>query len=421
MNLKYTKLSKCRICGNDDLIKILDLGSQALTGVFPSIKHEQVTSGPLELVKCSEDNTSTSCGLVQLNHSYRPEELYGYNYGYRSGLNPSMVRHLKNKAHKILRQYQPSYEEVIIDIGSNDGTLLGFYPIDGPDLLGMDPTGNKFSHFYAAHINLISDFFSITNAKSFLQGRKAKVVTSIAMFYDLENPLSFMKEVEQILDNDGVWIVEQHYMPTMIESNVYDTICHEHLEYYGLRQIKWMADRSGLKIIDVEFNEINGGSFSVTLCKKSSSYRETTEEINRIIRSEEEMGLKTQIPYLNFVEKVHNHRTKLRNLLKNIYDSGQTVFGYGASTKGNVILQFCQFTEKDIPFISELNPYKFGKFTPGSGIPIVSEKDAHSMRPDYFLVLPWHFKDFIVEKESDYLNSGGKLIFPLPSIEIVSN
>ena len=262
-----------------------------------------------------------------------------------------MVRHLKNKAHKILRQYQPSYEEVIIDIGSNDGTLLGFYPIDGPDLLGMDPTGNKFSHFYAAHINLISDFFSITNAKSFLQGRKAKVVTSIAMFYDLENPLSFMKEVEQILDNDGVWIVEQHYMPTMIESNVYDTICHEHLEYYGLRQIKWMADRSGLKIIDVEFNEINGGSFSVTLCKKSSSYRETTEEINRIIRSEEEMGLKTQIPYLNFVEKVHNHRTKLRNLLKNIYDSGQTVFGYGASTKGNVILQFYGIGNKDINYI----------------------------------------------------------------------
>ena len=154
--MKYTKLSKCRICGNDDLIKILDLGSQALTGVFPSIKQEQVTSGPLELVKCSEDSTSTSCGLVQLNHSYRQKELYGDNYGYRSGLNPSMVRHLSNKAHNILRQYQPSCGDVIIDIGSNDGTLLGFYPLDGPDLLGMDPTGNKFRNFYASHINLIA-------------------------------------------------------------------------------------------------------------------------------------------------------------------------------------------------------------------------------------------------------------------------
>jgi NDP-4-keto-2,6-dideoxyhexose 3-C-methyltransferase len=404
----HREVTTCRVCGSRDLVPILSLGDQALTGVFPRRADEPITTGPLELVKCHD-----GCGLLQLRHSFDLGEMYGQNYGYRSGLNRSMVQHLTAKVDSIRKRIELRPGDLIVDIGSNDGTLLRAYPAD-LRLVGIDPTGEKFKSYYPAHITLIPKFFSA----GVVSGR-ARVVTSIAMFYDLESPLEFMVQVRDVLADDGIWVFEQSYMPTMLDVNAYDTICHEHLEYYGLRQIKWMTDRAGLKIIDVELNAINGGSFSVTVAKTGAPYPEATAAIDAIMIAEQEEQLDTPAPYEAFRRRVFAHREELLAFLGRTRAAGKTVLGYGASTKGNVILQFCKLTAADIPCIAEVNSDKFGCITPGTHIPIVSEADAKARKPDYFMVLPWHFEDNIVEREASYLAGGGKLFFPLPALHTV--
>lgn len=406
----------CRICGNQKLDSILHLGEQALTGVFPR-QHEAVPSGPLELVKCNEQ--SGGCGLVQLRHSYQPDQMYGQNYGYRSGLNRSMVEHLGQRVRKALTLAQPNSGDLILDIGSNDSTTLRSYPAENFTLVGMDPTGTKFSRYYPPHVRLIPDFFNADTFTKHFPGRKAKIVTSIAMFYDLEDPQDFMAQIHQILADDGIWVFEQSYCPVMLAVNAYDTVCHEHVSYYSLRQIKWMADRAGFKILDVEFNDINGGSFCVTVAKKDAPFAGAEKVVADILSDEDKAGLSTLKPFLAFRERVARLRDELNQLIHNLRDQGKTVYGYGASTKGNVVLQYCGLTVHDIPAIAEVNEDKFGAFTPGTEIPIRSEQDVHAMNPDYLLVLPWHFRTNIVNREQPYLNRGGKLIFPLPFVESV--
>ena len=415
----YTEIHKCRICGNADLISILDLGHQVLTGVFPRSKEEVISSGPLELVKCDEQRNNQACGLVQLKHSYDPRELYGQNYGYRSGLNQSMVKHLHDRAKAILRLVPLALGDLILDIGSNDSTLLQAYPSEGLLLVGIDPTGAKYRKYYPSHVQMVPEFFSPEAIRKRFGGQKAKVVTSIAMFYDLESPIDFMRQVQEVLADYGVWVFEQSYMPKMLAANAYDTICHEHTEYYALKQIKWMTDRAGFKVIDVEFNAVNGGSFAVTVAKQEAPYPENTARIERILEEEEQAELHTVRPYEEFRGRVFAHRETLLRVLRQIKAMGQMVLGYGASTKGNVMLQFCHLTEADIPFIAEVNEDKFDSYTPGTLIPIIPEADARAAKPDYFLVLPWHFREGIVMRESAYLEKGGKLLIPLPEIEIV--
>jgi hypothetical protein len=240
------------------------------------------------------------------------------------------------------------------------------------------------------------------------------------MFYDLENPTEFMSQVYDSLTEDGVWVFEQSYMPTMLAMNAYDTVCHEHLEYYGLKQIKWMTDRVGFEIVDVELNAVNGGSFSVMVRKALSPRAEVSTIVAQLLEREKQLGLHTLAPYDNFRRRVFEHRDQLVKFVAEVKKAGQSIFGYGASTKGNVILQFCGFSQSDIPYIAEINPDKFGCVTPGTLIPIASEYEAKQHNPDFMLVMPWHFRDYIVSREKDYLASGGKLIFPLPSIEIES-
>ena len=406
----------CRLCGNSALESVLALGEQALTGVFPKSVDEKVTRGPLELVKC---HGQEACGLVQLGHSYDFGELYGESYGYRSGLNASMVAHLRDKVSRV-RGYvaELTADDLVLDIGSNDGTLLGFYP-ETVTRVGMDPTAAKFREHYAPGIEVVTDFFSATEFQKRFGNRKARIITSIAMFYDLEAPLHFVEQIASILAEDGVWHFEQSYLPAMLQINAYDTICHEHLEYYGLKQIQWMTDRCGLKIVDVELNAANGGSFAVTVAGSGSRMRENRAAIERILAEESQQELETLRPYQEFRERVFAHRDKLRSTLESLRQGGARILGYGASTKGNVILQFCGFTQAEIPAIAEVNPDKFGRFTPGTGIPIISEAEARAIKPDYFLVMPWHFRENLMERESVFLNGGGRMIFPLPEIEIV--
>ncbi len=419
MTQSCTKIEKCRLCGNPDLKSILNLGVQALTGVFPRDKKGEVSSGPLDLVRCNVADESQHCGLVQLRHSFDLNEMYGDNYGYRSSLNRAMVDHLRDKVAMLTRLVQPSAESLVIDIGSNDGTLLSFYHAGGPTLVGIDPTSGKFRAYYRKDIQVITDFFSSAAVKRTFGERKAEIITSIAMFYDLENPLSFVKQIAEVLSPNGVWHFEQSYLPSMLATTSYDTICHEHLEYYALRQIEWALSRAGLKIIDVQLNDVNGGSFAITAAHANSKHRPTPAVVESKA-SEAKLGLETDAPYHLFAELVSRHRSDLLELLAKLRRENARVLGYGASTKGNVILQYCGLGPKDLSAIAEVNSDKFGCFTPGSLIPIISEVEAHSQQPDYFLVLPWHFRDNLIHREDAYLRSGGKMIFPMPKIEVVS-
>jgi len=408
----YKKISECRISGSKNLRPILSLGIQELTGVFPA-KNETVTSGPLDLVWCPESS------LVQLAHTYDSSEMYGDNYGYRSGLNQTMVDHLTAKIKHLERKYPLNPGDVVLDIGSNDGTTLRSYSAKNINKIGIDPVGLKFKNYYPEGVRLIPEFFT-ANTYSKHESKKAKVITSIAMLYDLESPLEFIRDIVTILADDGVWHFEQSYLPSMLRTNSYDTICHEHLEYYSLGVVKSMLETEGLKIIDVVTNSINGGSFAITATHAENQAHETDDAvINWLLQQEERMGLQTPKPYRDFEERVYRHRADLFSLIQGLVRQGKKVLGYGASTKGNVLLQFCGITSNELTAIAEVNPDKFGKFTPGTRIPIVSESDAHAMNPDYFLVLPWHFKDGILRRESDYLLRGGRFIFPFPEIEIV--
>jgi hypothetical protein len=408
----YNEISKCRISGSPNLIKVLSLGEQYLTGVFPKSKSEKVTKGPLDLVWCPES------GLLQMKQSYSLDEMYGDNYGYRSGLNASMVRHLTNKIQALEKIVKLAENDLVIDIGSNDATSLKAYT-GKHRKLGMDPTGKKFIEYYTNDIALIPDFFSEKIFHKNFPNDKAKIITSIAMFYDLESPIAFIKDIEACLDDNGIWHFEQSYMPSMLRTNSYDTICHEHLEFYSFKVVKNMLESNGMRVMDVQMNAINGGSFAITACKKNASHKSNQPIIEWMLRQEDDMGLDTPKPYRDFEERVFKHRKNLVELIAALNADGKKIFGYGASTKGNVLLQFCGLTSKDIPYIAEVNELKFGSFTPGTNIPIISEKEAHAMKPDYFLVLPWHFKNSIIDREQNYLKQGGKFIFPLPEIEIL--
>jgi len=408
------EISVCRISGSSNLVQVLNLGNQALTGVFPKEKDLKITSGPIEMVWCPDS------GLLQLRHSYDLDEMYGLNYGYSSGLNQSMVSHLKQKA-VLLQKLRPVFAgDIVLDIGSNDATLLSAYQATNLRRIGIDPTGKKFQKVYEdVGIELVSKFFSAEAFHEKFKFGRAKIITSIAMFYDLEAPLDFVADICKILDEDGIWHFEQSYMPSMLRMNSYDTICHEHLEYYSLGVVKQMLEQFDLKIIDVQMNSVNGGSFAVTVAKKSSKLKSNDGVINWLLEQEERMGLHTLKPFREFEERVFRHRDNLSRLIRNLIADGKKVVGYGASTKGNVLLQFCGFSSAEISCIAEVNPEKFGCFTPGTGIPILSEKDVKLIKPDYMLVLPWHFRDSIIRREAEYLASGGKLIFPFPEIEIV--
>jgi len=409
---KYTAIERCRVGGGSTLIQVLDLGEQALTGVFPKKPGEAITRGPLRLVWCPDS------GLLQLAHSYDLAEMYGKDYGYRSGLNQSMVHHLTQKIRELERFAGLVPGDTVVDIGSNDATSLKAYSTQGLHRIGIDPTGSKFRQFYPDDVSLVPDFFS---AGAFLTcgAKPPRVVTSIAMFYDQEDPIAFAREVEQILAPGGIWHFEQSYMPSMLRLTSYDTVCHEHLEYYSLGVVQHILDMAGMRLIDVKMNAVNGGSFAVTAVRKADPRRGSEAVLNWMLEQERRMGLDTPRPYRDFEERVYRHRADLMRLLRTLAADGKKVLGYGASTKGNVVMQFCGVTTNEISAIAEVNPDKFGAFTPGTNIPIISEAEARAIKPDYFLVFPWHFKDGIVQREAEFLANGGRMIFAFPEIEIV--
>ena len=379
-----------------------------MTGIFLSNKSDKISVGELSLVKCEK------CNLLQLSHNFNHNEMYGSNYGYMSSLNNSMEFHLSVKAKNLIKKYNISSGDNILDIGSNDGTFLSFFN-KKYKLYGCDPTIAKFKNYYRDDIKLIPNFFN----NQLFKNEKFKLITSIAMFYDLTDPFDFSTQISDILQKNGIWHIELSYMPSMIKNTSYDTICHEHLEYYSLFSLKNLLDRAKLKIVNMSFNQINGGSIELDIAKSDSKYIECKKLIEWILNREEIYNYNSLRKIKNFYTDCLKHKKILRKLLVNLKNEKKKVYGYGASTKGNVILQFCNINNKILGSIGEINKFKFNKYTPGSKIKIISENNLKKYRPDYLLVLPWHFKDHIIKKEKKFLNKGGKLIFPLPEIEIV--
>lgn len=386
-----------------------------MTGVFPRPElADAVPSGPLNLVKCH--GGPEVCGLLQLEHSYDPLEMYGENYGYRSGLNTTMTNHLRDKVEKICREIELVTGDIVVDVGSNDGTSLAAFPKD-LFLIGIDPTAQKFRSYYEPHIHVIPEFFSQRAIADVIGSKKVKVIISHSMFYDLEDPVGFAREVRSVLADDGIWVFEQSYMPSMLARTAFDTVCHEHIEYYGLHQINWILERVGFRATDVEFNDTNGGSFSVIATPVGNVHKPTQDTVGKTLLREQQLGLLDLDPYAEFEMTTRQRRDDLLAFVTTAQDQGKRICGAGASTKGNTLLQFTGLNSSHIESIAEINPDKFGRVTPGSKIPIVSQPDVLRTYPDYLLVLPWHFRDFFLTSE---LFVGQTLLFPLPKVEVVA-
>ena len=409
----FRKIEKCRVCGNEHYYTVLDFGNQYLSGIFPKFVDLDMYRGPLKLVKC--DESTGGCGHVQLEHTFDLPTMYGEEYGYRSGLNGSMVKHLKGKHEKISNFVDLKENDIVIDIAGNDGTFLGFF---SPQLrlVSIDPTSKKFSKYFKDHVDYIADFFTEKTFRQFFGDSNAKLVTSFSMFYDLEDPCQFAKEINSILDpEEGIWVLEQSYMPEMLRANSFDTVCHEHLSYYGMRQLKYIMDKAGFKIIDFEFNDVNGGSISVVVANKNSDYNECTDKLTALLQEELDFGLDTTIPWEDFQVRIDDCKNKFLDILKELKKNGLKIAALGASTKGNVTLQTWGISDY-IDVVGDVNPDKNGSYTPGTWIPIKDE-DSVLSECDIFIILPWHFKKFFV---NNLKFKGKQLLFPLPTPELVT-
>ena len=409
----------CRVCKSTTLTKVIDLGEQYLQGSFikPGKDEPPKIRFPTSLVFCNPALNENSCGLLQMEYTVLPEILYK-NYWYRSGINKTMREHLKGITEEAALLVKKQ-KALVLDIGCNDGTLLNFYPKDFQKY-GIDPS--NIAAEAGSDINIIVDFFPSDKLIKVLNGQKFDVVTSIAMFYDLEDPIIFAKSIKEILSTEGIWIFEMSYMPTMLEMLSYDTICHEHLEYYSLSVIEYILNKAGMRLFNVSLNSINGGSFRCYATSSDSSIydsKEFKQNIENLHYKERKLELNTEKSYKHFQKSVDAHKLEMKKLLSKLKQEGKKIHVYGASTKGNTILQWCEIDNKIIDVAAERNPDKYGARTIGTNIPIVSEAESRAMNPDYYLVLPWHFKEEILERERETLNKGVGLIFPLPVVEVI--
>jgi hypothetical protein len=403
---------QCRLCKGSRLTLVFDLGVQALAGRFPAPEEPDVPSAPLQLLKCD------SCHLVQLGHQVELEELYGGTYGYRSGINATMTDHLARIVRQVERMVLLRPDDTVLDIASNDGTLLKSYSDKRIFRVGIDPTIAQYESFYPDNIIRAPEFFSEACFRRISPTPHARVITSIAMFYDLPDIGAFVGDVASVLAPDGLWVLEQSDLGMMLEARSFDTICHEHLEYYGLHQIEMAVESHNLRVFDIENNSINGGSARVFVCHRDGPFPTHTEHIEQARQDAEVLRLTDLATYEAFRRSAEETRRELRVFLTAEKAKGKTIHLYGASTKGNVLLQYCGIDRSLIDVAAERNPVKYGRRTPGTNIPIVSEDESRARRPDYYLVLPWHFREEFMRREANYLASGGKLIFPLPRLEV---
>ncbi len=413
--------TSCRVCGGS-LDDILSLGDQYVS-TFLGPGQPDGSKAPLELVLCRQ------CRLLQLRHTV-PGEIMYEEYWYRSGTNQTMRDALADISGVAAKLSHLEAGDSVLDIGCNDGTLLGSYNVPGVYKIGFDPAQNLAVLSRKKANKVLVGFFDADAffADPDLQKLRPKIVTSIAMFYDLEDPHKFVADIQRIMHPQGVWIVQMSYLPLMLKQNDFGNICHEHLEYYSLYSLEYLLQRHGFLVADVQLNDVNGGSIRVFIRNRDAdpnafgdeSYRkEATDRVSRLRENETELGLDRSGPYLEFAERVQAIKRQVHDFIKDQVQRKKKVFVYGASTKGNVMLQYFDLDHSVISAAAERNPDKWGKVTVGTRIPIISEAEARAAKPDYFLVLPWHFIEEFKTRESEYLSSTGKFIVPLPKFELI--
>lgn len=412
----------CRICGSRALTPVVALGDQYISGAFagPDGRPPVQRRIPLDLVRCDPGLDQDACGLVQLRHSVPPKILYR-SYWYRSGINQTMRDNLAGIAQMAEDLAGVQAGDLVIDIGCNDGTLLKSYRTKGLRLLGFDPASNIVEYAKANGVPVVNDFFSAANLRAVYPEEKPKVITSIAMFYDLENPHLFVGDIKSLLHERGIWILELSYLPTMLEMNSFDTLCHEHLEYYSLAPLERLLAEHQLEVVDVTLNDINGGSFRIAVghAGKISPPAEARARVQQLRLREFELALDTDAPYAVFRKNIEKIRKDLLAFLKKAKAQKKRVHGYGASTKGNTILQYCGVTPALVPAVADRNQDKWGSFTIGTNLPIISEEASRKQKPDYYLVLPWHFIAEFKKREAEFLARGGKFLLPMPEVHLV--
>ncbi|MES2430911.1 MAG: class I SAM-dependent methyltransferase [Bacteroidota bacterium] len=412
------KRTTCRVCGSASLTPVIDLGPQYLQGSFVKPGKEMPSQRKINcsLVRCNPQIDENACGLLQMEHSVPSEILYAA-YWYRSGTNATMRNHLKEIVDSTLGLLQKDKNCNVLDIGCNDGTLLNYYPANF-EKFGCDPS-DVAQEVKGAKV--VQDIFPSAELNSVMQDKKMDVITSIAMFYDLESPVDFVKNIKRYLSPEGIWVFEMSYMPHMLELDSYDTICHEHLEFYSLAVLEKIAAMAEMKIFKISFNDINGGSIRCYATHKESGLyynKENHKLMNEVRQKEFDLELDTDKPYVAFQYRIEKVRNELHDLLVKFKKEGKKVHVYGASTKGNTILQWCDINSMLVDYAAERNPDKYGAYTLGTNIPIISEEESRAMNPDYYLVLPWHFKAEFLEREKEALEKGTGFIFPIPTIDI---
>ncbi len=406
------QINQCRSCKSKKLIKLFSLGNLSFTGKF-SLPKDKIKKKPVSLVICK------SCELVQLKHNYNLKYLYGPDYGYRTGINKTMTDHVKKITKTLSEKANLKKNDLVLDIASNDGTLLNFYK-KSVIKFGIDPILNKYKKNYKHVKYSISGFFSAEKIKT-KTNQKFKIITALSVFYDLVNPNKFLNDVKRLLLPEGMFLLEFADLASIIKYKMFDTICHEHLEYYSSKVIINLVKHNGLRVFDIKQNSINGSSKQYFICHHNSKIKSKDIVIKKILKEESKLKLHQVSTFKNFIEKIDSLKTKLNNTIKIIKKKKQIIHCYGASTKGNVLLQYFNIDNKKINFAAERNKNKYGLVTPGSKIKIISEKTSRTMKPDYYLVLPWHFKNEILKREKRILNKGTKFIFPLPNFDIVKN
>lgn len=419
MPLFAPKVEKCRVCGNTELVPAIDISEQYLSSVFPeNLEYRKTASRyPLNLVVCRKREDGTTCGLIQLGHRLDLTAMYDA-YPYTSSTNSSMAKILQDVAESGRALHNLKPKDVILDIGGNDGTLLSFFKDESFKLINIDPAKNISSLIDSPNYIFVNDFFTSKAFKS-VSKKKAKLIFSIAMFYHLNDPLKFSREVAECLDDEGVWIIQMAYLPAMIQTNMYDNIVHEHAGYYGAQHIKWVMEQVGLEVFDVVENDVYGGSFRVFVKKKDRKEFIPTERYNLILNKELIEGLFNLKTYEDFTNRIERTRDDLRDLCRKIKAEGKIIWIYGASTKGNTILQYCNLGHKEITAAADSNPFKIGKYIIGSDIPIKSEEEMRAAKPDYLLALPYSFVSAFIKREADLVARGTKFIVPLPKVKII--
>ena len=403
MKLKNKKIKHCLLCKNKYLKNIFSLGNFFVSNFVGKDKIKKGIKAPLNLLHCKR------CSLIQLSHIAPQEIMYKRFYWYRSGVTKTMKDGLHNLYKESLKYVKLKKNDVVLDIGANDGTLLGFYKDKKIVTIGCEPAENLKKYLKKKCDYVINDFWNKKNLNKVLNKNnlnKPKIITAIGMFYDLEKPNEFIKDAADSLADDGIFIAQLMCLKSMIDKNDVGNICHEHIEFYSLKSLKYLFENNGLEIFKIDENDINGGSYRI-YCRKY-----TKGSIK--LKNENELKMMK-----NFVKRVKINKKKIINFIIREKKKNKKIFLYGASTKGNTVLQYYGLDKKHIKYAAERSPEKWGKYTIGSGIEIISEKKARMLKPDYFFVTPWGFIEEFKKREVNWLKNGGKFIVPFPKLKII--